>query len=291
MSVATGRTTDGDTPSSPAEPEGVGELYDRMTDLMDRTRGGYQHGGLWAGPEPARTAVEAGDRLTDRVGAPLGYARGGTLLDVGSGSGKASLRMAERLDVAVVGITLSPYEARLSQQRAAQNPPPRGARFHVADVRELPYENDSFDAAVAIESICHLDDRVEGFRELARVLRPGSRLALTDFVLRRPYADPRTAGRVDEQMEIWHQGPVLSASDYASQLRAGGLDLVDLDDLGEAVRPAWNQVADDMLAGWPELKNLQGASYATFEDMAAQLRWFGSVTEIGYGLYVARVPG
>lgn len=51
-----------------------------------------------------------------------------------------------------------------------------------ADVRRLPFDDDSFDAVVSISTLDHFESRDEirdGLRELARVLRPGGQLLLT----------------------------------------------------------------------------------------------------------------
>jgi SAM-dependent methyltransferase len=53
---------------------------------------------------------------------------------------------------------------------------------HTADVRKLPFENDSFDTVVSISTLDHFEDFEDishGLAEIARVLRPGGDLLLT----------------------------------------------------------------------------------------------------------------
>lgn len=47
------------------------------------------------------------------------------------------------------------------------------ADYVVADVQDLPFENGSFDAAIANHMLYHVSDRPRALAELARVLRPG----------------------------------------------------------------------------------------------------------------------
>ena len=52
----------------------------------------------------------------------------------------------------------------------------RGVDAVVGDVQELPFADDSFDAAVAAWMLYHVPDLDRGLAELARVLRPGGSL-------------------------------------------------------------------------------------------------------------------
>jgi len=56
--------------------------------------------------------------------------------------------------------------------------------FAVADANsELPFDDDSFDAVLCIDSMNHFPDRLKVFQEWCRVLRPGRRAVFTDPVV------------------------------------------------------------------------------------------------------------
>jgi ubiquinone/menaquinone biosynthesis C-methylase UbiE len=55
------------------------------------------------------------------------------------------------------------------------------AAVRVADVTDLPFDDDSFDVVVTSYSMHHWDDPAAAVPELARVLRPGGRLYVYDF--------------------------------------------------------------------------------------------------------------
>lgn len=115
---------------------------------------------VWDGiVEPERLAplAAAFDRL-ERVPA--------SVLDLGTGTGKAARLAAERFpDAEVVGLDLSP---RMIEQAQALLPPELGGRvrFRVADASELPFEDGSFELVVLMNMIPFFD-------ELARVTAPG----------------------------------------------------------------------------------------------------------------------
>ncbi len=81
------------------------------------------------------------------------------------------LAWAGRQGARVYGIDIS--EPTVSEARAAfDREPLRGA---VADVRELPFRDASFDAVYSMGTIEHVRDPERALQELARVLKPGGR--------------------------------------------------------------------------------------------------------------------
>jgi 2-polyprenyl-3-methyl-5-hydroxy-6-metoxy-1,4-benzoquinol methylase len=104
----------------------------------------------------------------------------GRALDVGCGSGRLTMAVAEQFD-AIVGVDLSPV--RIAQARAAldQHFPALRNRveFHVTrGENRLQYETGSFDVVIACAVIEHVVDVFGAVSELARVCRLGGFLVL-----------------------------------------------------------------------------------------------------------------
>ena len=88
------------------------------------------------------------------------------VLEVGCGTGGFAERLAGALpDATVVATDQSPRFVELTAAR--------GVEARVADVQELPFEDDSFDAVCAMWMLYHVPDLDRGLAELRRVLRPG----------------------------------------------------------------------------------------------------------------------
>jgi erythromycin 3''-O-methyltransferase len=97
--------------------------------------------------------------------------------------------------------------------------------YHLAPATELPFEANSFDKVVALESAFHFQTRSDFFREAFRVLRPGGRLVLLDIVPL-PYDKlwlvPRLISHLG--LHLWKTCAenVYDRSVYEEKLRAAG---------------------------------------------------------------------
>ena len=128
------------------------------------------------------------ERLLDRIP----WTGGERVLDVGCGRGLLTVGAAHRVpDGSVVGVDVwSP--AALTGNRAAsvlQNARIEGVGNRVeakqGDARQLPFADASFDVVVSnyvVHELKTRGDRERMMREVARVLKPGGRLALVDFI-------------------------------------------------------------------------------------------------------------
>ncbi|GIF22309.1 ubiquinone/menaquinone biosynthesis C-methylase UbiE [Actinoplanes tereljensis] len=96
--------------------------------------------------------------------------RSGRILEVGAGTGELWRRLGhDGLD-----LTVTDFSPAMCA-RLADLP---GVRVRRCDAGALPFSDGSFDAVIANHMLYHVDDPAAVLRELARVSRPGGRLAV-----------------------------------------------------------------------------------------------------------------
>ncbi|MBT2407826.1 MULTISPECIES: class I SAM-dependent methyltransferase [unclassified Streptomyces] len=153
------------------------------------------------GPAFATAVAEFGLRPGDRV------------LDAGCGTGRAltALRAAVGPAGTVLGADLTPQMLAAAQRAGRAS---EGALL-LADVARLPLRDEALDAVFAAGLIAHLPDPEANLRELARVVRPGGRLALFHPIGRAALAARHGRELTPEDLRAEHNlGPLLSASGW-----------------------------------------------------------------------------
>jgi arsenite methyltransferase len=121
--------------------------------------------------------------LTRRLADRLDLRPGHRVLDVASGRGATALLLARDYGVEVSGIDLSDANVALASGAAQAAGLAGQVRFEVGDAERLPVEAGAFDAVVCECAFCTFPDKPTAAAELARVLRPGGRLGITDVTV------------------------------------------------------------------------------------------------------------
>jgi SAM-dependent methyltransferase len=132
----------------------------------------------WGIGEYERTAADL-EPAAVHVVAAAGLRDGERVLDVGCGSGNATL-LAARAGAEATGLDPAERLLRVARRRAAEQG--LAAGFVAGDALELPFADASFDVVVSVFAVIFVPDAGRAARELFRVLRPGGRVVLSSWL-------------------------------------------------------------------------------------------------------------
>lgn len=139
---------------------GPARIYDRVAPIYD----------LYSGPMELMGGIRRRRRMLARAAGEVLEAGVGTGLNLGHYPG----------GVHVTGIDIAPRMLARARRRAEAAD--IDVTLDVADVEDLPYDDDRFDTATASCVFCSVADPVQGLRELARVTKPDGRVLLLEHV-------------------------------------------------------------------------------------------------------------
>ena len=206
---------------------------------------GYEAEQLAAAPEGANLGLGCGNPLALADVKP-----GETVLDLGSGAGFDAFLAAARVGPTgrVIGVDLTP-EMVARATANAKNAGITNVEFRVGDIEALPLESASVDLVISNCVINLTPDKPAVFREIARVLKPGGRVAISDLVLDKPLPE---ALRNSPRIYTSCIGGAISRADYLKAMDQAGLAGVEV--VSEADASAL--VSGECGAGAPDLRGV-----------------------------------
>jgi SAM-dependent methyltransferase len=195
---------------------------------------GYAKKDLSSLPEGADLGLGCGAPI-----ARLELKPGETVLDLGSGAGIDAFLAAEEVgpEGRVIGVDMTPQMLERARRNAASTGH-ANVEFREGRLEALPVDDASVDAVTSNCVINLVPDKAAVFAEVARVLKPGGRMVVSDIVLDRPLPEA-----VKQDMAAWVAciSGALSRKEYIGLVERAGLASVEVlkdDDYGAALETA-----------------------------------------------------
>ncbi len=153
---------------------------------------------------------------------------GDVVLDLGSGAGADALLSARRVSPSGHVYGLDMTDEMLEAARAhAREAGVANVEFLKGYIEEIPLPDASVDVVISNCVINLSADKSEVMREVARVLRPEGRFAVTDIV-----ADEAMSDEIRLDMEQWTGciAGALTKAEFVEALRSAGLEAIEIEE-------------------------------------------------------------
>jgi len=223
-------------------------LAERIRAYYDETWGDYRW--LWLSPRnyaihfgywdaQTRTHAESLLNMNRALAERLGIRSGQRVLDAGCGVGGSAVWLARTRDVEVVGITLVASQVARARSYAEASDIVGKVSFEQHDYTQTTFPDGSFDVVWAMESACHALDKGSFVQEARRLLKPGGRLGMVEYMrVGRPL--PRAAD--EDLLRSWLSGwaipDIATEEEWGRWAEAAGLAEVRIEDITPQVRPS-----------------------------------------------------
>jgi ubiquinone/menaquinone biosynthesis C-methylase UbiE len=228
--------------------------------------------------------------LTRRLADRLGLHAGTRVLDVASGRGATALMAASEFGADVTGVDLSEANVALARGAAQAAGLAAQARFQAGDAELLPVPDGTFDAVLCECAFCTFPDKATAAAELARVLRPGGRLGITDVTVDPARLPPELTGLGAWIACVADARPL---DEYAAFLTAAGLRVTHTERHDAAIAAMVDQIEARLtlvrMTARARAEAL-GVDFARAPAVLAAARTAIADGVIGYALLVAEKP-
>ncbi len=234
-------------------------------------RGTLEPGDLWQWDQDHYGGLAAVEALAHRAAIAPGMA----VLDVCAGLGGPARVLAHRYGVRVTGVDLTHSRCAAGARLTALVRLQPLVRHVRGDAQRLPFRARVFDAVVSQEGLLHVPDKAAVLAECARVLRPGRRLAFSDWIAR-----PRLADNERRRLFEWMAAVSLQTVEgYRVLLARAGFRGIATEDLSEE----WTDILRERLRMYRGLRAQTVARFgqARYDEYNQLYAFFVGLVEAG----------
>lgn len=216
----------------------VKKYYDLVTTFTEYHWGqSFHFAPRWHG-ETLRESIK---RFEHFIALQLGLKKGMKVLDVGCGIGGPLREIAKFSSAEITGLNNNAYQISRGKELISLAGLSEQCNFVEGDFMNMPFPDNTFDAAYAIEATIHAPDALGAYREIYRVLKPGQYFALDELCLTDKFDPNNTKHRdIKAEIELGSGLPDIRRTRECIQaMKDAGFEVIFAKDLAEESECPW----------------------------------------------------
>ncbi len=198
------------------------------------------------------------------------------VLDLCSAVGGGVRFLARVYGVKAYGVDATPHMANRAIERIKADGLAERIEIKLGDVTDIPYTSERFDGVWGEDTWCYVEDKEKLINEAARVLRPGGKIAFTDWLVGPAGMNETDSERVCNTMKFPY---MLDQKEYEELLKENGFEILEstdlTDDFADHIENYLGQLAGQrhfdamQLLGWNyDVFNFLGAEFGFMLEKA-----------------------
>ncbi|RAR00086.1 S-adenosyl-L-methionine-dependent methyltransferase [Stemphylium lycopersici] len=207
--------------------------YDFITDAYQNGWGNKFH---FCGYQPTESWDTAQARHEHYLALAMEMKPGMKVLDLGCGVGGPAREMAVFAGANVTGITINDLHVERANELNKKANLEDQVQITKASFSDLPFADEEFDMAFAIEALGCAPDMQRAHSEVMRVLKPGGKLGILDWVITDKYDDSNKQhriirGRIERHGAVPH---MMTPKARVAALEESGFEMIGDEDRATA---------------------------------------------------------
>lgn len=160
------------------------------------------------------------------------------VIDIGCGYGATAIWLAKNIGCKVTGITLGTKQIAAANKLAQLEGVEQLTKFFEMDFHRMSFPDKTFSKAIAIESICHSNNKSQALKECSRVIKQGGSFTIGDSFLKKENFSSNEKLIMTSYLSGLHIPDLKKISEFENLLKQEGYNNIVWEDKTHYILPA-----------------------------------------------------